>query len=182
MMNEQSKTNIGTIRIIGWCSILLSMIVILSELVSLVFYDPMNQFDQLLRTFPQLKVGAITAYTDIFQYGRLWSIYTIIFFIFVLVGAIQFVRLRELGRMLLEIACWIGILNACIDSILSYYIWKNLQAMMSFVIGSMGMPSRNLNPFGIFTIIGGFFIWVIPSIAMIVYLRRQKLKAIMQKI
>ena len=70
-MNEQSKTNIGTIRIIGWCSILLSMIVILSELVSLVFYDPMNQFDQLLRTFPQLKVGAITAYTYIFQYGRI---------------------------------------------------------------------------------------------------------------
>jgi hypothetical protein len=166
-----------SIRIIGWSTALFSIIIILSEISNLLT-DPMEQFNMVFNMFPQAKSG-MDAMTDIFQYSRIWSVYTILYFWFVFFGSIQFIRFQEVGRMVLEIACWIGMLNACIDSFLSYILWKNMQTALSAVTGTMGMGLGNLNPLGITTIILGFFLWIIPTIGMIVYLRKPGLKALM---
>jgi hypothetical protein len=105
----------------------------------------------------------------------------ILYFCGVLIGAVQFIRFQEIGRKILEIACWIGLINACLDSILSYIQLKNLQAAFTAAIKSMEGGLGNLILFGMIPIILGFFLWIIPSIGMIVYFRRSELKALMKK-
>jgi hypothetical protein len=168
-----------SISIIGWSTILLSIIIILLGLVNLFEDSSMDQMSNLLKTFPQART-ALDSMEDLFLYARIWSIYTILFFCGVLIGAAQFVRYREVGRKILEIACWIGLVNACVDSFLSYILWKNMQAAFSAAMKNMGAGLGNLSLIGTITIILGFFLWIVPSIGMIVYLRSTKLKALMK--
>ena len=169
-----------SISIIGWSTILISIIMILTEFYSLLS-NPMEQLNVLISTFPQVRNG-IESMTQMIQYNRIWSIYTIMYFIFIFVGAIQFIRCQSIGRTILEIACWIGMINACVDSLLSYILWENMQAALSSVMGTMGMSLGYINPLGMITIILGFFLWIIPSIGMILYLRSPKIKANMKKL
>jgi hypothetical protein len=167
-----------SIRIIGWSTALFSIVIVLSEASNLLM-NPMEQFNMVLKMFPQAKSN-MDAMTDMFQYSRIWSVYIILYFLFVFVGSIQFIRYHAIGRMILEIACWIGMLNACIDSFLSYILWKNMQTALSSVTGTMGIGLGNLNPLGMVTIVLGFFLWIIPTIGMVVYLRKPGLKALMK--
>jgi hypothetical protein len=167
-----------SIRIVGWSTALFSIIIILSE-VSNLLTNPMDQFKMVFNMFPQAKKG-IEGLTDLFQYSRFWSIYMILYFLYVFVGSIQFIRFQAIGRMILEIACWVGMVNACIDLFLSFMLWKQMQAALSNVTRAMGMDLGSLNPLGIATIILGFFLWIIPTIVMIVYLRKPGLKALMK--
>jgi hypothetical protein len=169
-----------SISVIGWSTVLISIIMILTEFISLLS-NPLEQFNVLINTFPQVRNG-MESMTQMIQYNRIWSIYTIMYFIFIFVGAIQFIRCQSIGRTILEIACWIGMINACVDSLLSYILWENMQAALSSVMGTMGMSLGYINPLGMITIILGFFLWIIPSIGMILYLRSPKIKANMKKL
>jgi hypothetical protein len=139
----------------------------------------MEQLTMVFKMFPQAKSGT-DAIAEMFQYSRIWSVYLILYFLYVFVGSIQFIRFKAIGRMILEIACWVGLMNACIDTCISYMLWKQMQAMLSTVTGIMGMELGNLNPWGMATIIFGFFLWIISTIGMIVYLRKPALKALMK--
>jgi hypothetical protein len=139
----------------------------------------MEQLNMIFAMFPQAKSG-MESVTEIMQYSRIWSFYTILYFCFVFLGSIEFVRYQIVGRIILEIACWVGMVNACIDSFLSYILWKNMQTALSSVTGMMEMGLGNLNPLGMTTIILGFLLWIIPTIGMIVYLRKPGLKALMR--
>jgi hypothetical protein len=167
-----------SISVIGWSTIFCSIIMIFFEFFSLLS-NPMQQLNMLLIAFPQARNG-MESFKELFQYNLMWSIYSIMYFLLVFTGATLFVRIREIGRKILEISCWIGITNACVNSILSYIFWKKIQAVLSSVIGSMGMSLGHINPIGMTTIILGFFLWIIPSIGMILYLRSSKIKAIMK--
>jgi len=164
-----------SISVIGWSTILFSIIIILTEFFSLLS-NPMEQLNAVFITFPQARNG-MESLTDLFQYNLLWSIYTILYFFVVLVGAILFVRFHVIGRTILEIACWVGIVNACVDSLLSYILLKKMQATLS---SAMGMSSGYINPLGTITIILSFLLWIIPSIGMILYLQNTKIKAAMK--
>ena len=167
-----------SVRIIGWSAAFFSIVIILSEFSNLLT-NPMDQLNVVFNMFPQAKISMDTL-TDIFQYSRIWSVYTILYFIYVFVGSIQFIHFKAIGRTILEIACWVGIMNACIDSMISFILWKQMKTMLSSVTGLMGMGLGNLNPLGMATIIFGFFLWIIPTIGMIVYLRKPRLKALMK--
>ena len=144
-----------SVRIIGWSTALFSIVIILSEFFNLLS-DPMEQFNMVFKMFPQAK-GGTDAIAEMFQYSRIWSIYTILYFLFVFFGSIQFIRFQAIGRMILEIACWVGIMNACIDTFISYMLWKQMQTTLSTATGTIGMGLGNLNPLGTATIILGFF-------------------------
>ena len=167
-----------TIRILGWSTALCSMCLILSDIFD-VITNPMDQINTMVALLPQINHG-MEAMTNMVHYSRWWSMYSICYFLFVFAGSIFFIRLQEIGRKILEIACWIGMINACIDSFLSYMLWKNMRTALSAVTGTMGMGLGNLNPLGMTTIILGFFLWIIPTIGMIVYLRKPGLKALMK--
>jgi hypothetical protein len=169
-----------SVRVVGWSTIVLSIIVIVTELIGLFFGESMSQIEPLLAMLPQARTGSYQSLLDMFQYTRAWSLHTIVYFAVVLFGAIQFVRFRAVGRTILEIACWVGLLNAFVDTLLSYSIWKNMQAMMSAVGGLMGMRGGDLNPLGLVTVIAGFFFWIVPAIGIIVYLRKPKLRELMK--
>ncbi len=167
-----------SISVVGWSTVLFSIIIILTEFFGLLS-NPMEQLNVLFSAFPQARNG-MESVNELLQYNRIWSIYTILYFFVVLAGAIQFVRVRAIGRTILESACWVGIVNAFVDSLLSYILWKNMQEALSKVTGTMGMSLEYINPLGIITIILGFFLWVVPSIGMILYFRSPKIKTIMK--
>jgi hypothetical protein len=165
-----------SIRVIGWSTAIFSIIIILSEFSNLLT-NPMEQFNIVFQMFPQAK-GSMDAMTEIFQYSRIWSAYSVLYFCFVLLGSIQFLQFKTAGRLNLEIACWIGMFNACADTFLSYTLWKQMQAALSRVEGTLGMGLGNLNPFGVAAILLGFFLWIIPTIGLVVYLRKPALKSL----
>ena len=167
-----------SVRFIGWSTAFFSIIMILSE-ISHVLSDPLDQIKMILQIIPHGKSG-MDAIAELNQYSRMWSVYTIVYFWFVFFGSIQFIRFQAVGRRMLEIACWAGIVNACIDSILSFMLWKQMQTALSNIPGTMGMGLGNINPIGMSTIILGFVMWIIPTIGMVLYLRKPALKTLMQ--
>jgi hypothetical protein len=166
-----------SISVIGWSTVLLSIIIIFSEFISL-FSSPLEQLSTLFSLVPQAR-KSMESMTALFLLNRCWSVYTMLYFFVVLAGAIQFIRFRRIGRTILEIACWVGVVNACADSLLSYLFWKNMQAVLSSPMGTTGMNLRYLNPLGIITMALGFFLWIAPSFGMILYLRNPKIKSAM---
>jgi len=169
-----------SVRIVGWSTIVLSVVVIVAELNGLMSGESTDQIGPLLTMLPQTHTGSIRSFLEMFQYIRAWSLYTILYFAVVLWGAIQFVRFHAIGRTILEFVGWVGLLNACVDTVLSYMIWKNMQAMLSAVAGPMGMGGVGLGPLGMATIIAGFFFWIVTASGMIVYLRKPKLRELMR--
>jgi len=168
-----------SIRVIGWSTIFISIIILISELMQVSDTSTMDQYSTLLSAFPQAR-KEMDSLKDLFAYNRLWSIYSIFYFLFVLIGAIQFVRFRKTGLLLLRIACWIGLVNACLDSFISYIFMEHMNTALSSASRMMGSGIGNLNTFGMAAILGGFFLWIIPTIGMIFYLRRPKLAELMK--
>lgn len=167
-----------SIRLIGWCSIIGSAIIIVFNLFST---STTSQLYSTFNMFPEAKEG-LNALSELLFYSRIWTIYSTIYFSFVLIGSILFVQFRRQGRSILEIACWIGCLNAFIDSVLSYISMRQMEIAISTAMKGIGMSMRldYINPLGITTIIIGFFIWIIPCIGMIIFLRKPELKALMK--
>jgi len=154
---------------------------IVSQLLSLAITNSVDQVTGLLGGYPGLKTGVLGPMMDMFEYNRIWSYYSICYFLVTCGGGIQFVRFKEIGRKILEIACCVGIVNACVDTVITYTFWQEMEnAMSSFGSGlGLGTGLSQLNPLGIGAIVVGFFVWVIPSVGIIIYLRRPSLRALM---
>lgn len=168
-----------SVIIIGWSTVFASGIMVVVNAVSLLSY---SMFDTVNLNFnspllSQYVPQSMKKVMDLYSYSRWWTWYGIFFFLFVVVAALQFLRLKAWGRKALEMACWVGLLNAFVDSTLSYLIWENMQESLSMVLrGAGGGQYSYINPLGFFTIIVGFFLWLIPSVGMIVYLRRPRIR------
>ncbi len=166
-----------SIYFFGWSTIIVSVILTLSQFLSIAISNSVDQISGLLDGYPGMKTGLFGSMSDMFTYNRIWSVYSIAYFLVTLVGGILFVRFQEIGRRILEIASWVGILNACVDTTASYLFWKDMENAMVGLAGGMGMPASQLNPFGFGAIIVGFLIWIVPSVGIIIYLRRPSLRA-----
>ena len=70
-----------SIRFIGWSTAFFSIIIILYEISNLLT-NPMKEVSMVFQLLPQGKNG-MDAITDLNQYSRMWSVYTIIYFWFV---------------------------------------------------------------------------------------------------
>lgn len=171
----------ASIAVIGWSTIAASALLIFSNLLTLVSSSALDRlnarFDTSLIT--QYVPQSMQTVLEFYAYSRWWTWYGILFFLFVLVAGGQFVRLKASGRLMLEIACWIGLFNAAVDTFLSYKIWASTQETLSMALRSMGGGhSAYLDPVGFFLIILGLFIWIIPSVGLIFYLRRPIIRQI----
>lgn len=167
--------HLPSIPIIGWSTILASALMILVNTGSLVTTSALDALNVNFNSpvFAQFVPDSLKSMLDLYTYSRWWTWYGILYFAFVLVAGVQFVRLRTWGRQALEASCWIGLMNALVDTFLSYEIWSGMQETFNVVLRSMGgVHSSYLNPLGFFTIMLGFLLWVIPSIGLIIYLRR----------
>jgi hypothetical protein len=152
---------------------------ILVNAMSLLSSSVLDSMD-MSRSMPMLSQyvpQSMQKIISLYRYSRWWTGYGLAYFVFVLIAGLQFLRFRAWGRRALEVSCWIGLFNAFLDSALSYMIWSNMQDTLSMVMrGLGGGQSSYMNPLGFFTIVLGFFLWIIPSAAMIVYLRRPKIR------
>jgi hypothetical protein len=166
-----------SIPVFGWSTIMASVIMIAVDLVSLMSYSTLDSFNLDASLLSQYVPQGAKKVMDFYSYSRIWTCYGIVFFGFALVAGIQFVRLRAWGRKALEIVCWAGLVNALVETTLSYMIWKNMQDTLSMVMrGTGGSQYSFINPLGFVTIVLGFFLWIIPSIGMVIYLRRPAIR------
>ena len=162
-----------SIPVIGWSTIMASVIMIAVDAMSLLSFNSLDSFNLDASMLSQYVPQGMKKVMDLYSYSRFWTWYGIVFFGFALVAGIQFVRLRAWGRKALEIVCWVGIFNAFVDTTLSFLIWKNMQDTLSMVMrGTGGSQYSFINPLGFFMIVLGFFLWIIPSVGMVIYLRR----------
>ena len=173
-----SPPKLPSIAIIGWTTVIASAIMIVVNVTSLLAYSMFDSLDQSLTTplLSQLLPQSMKKVVDLYRYSRWWTAYGIFYFAFVLVAGVQFLRLQAWGRKALEIACWIALFNALVDTALSYLIWQNMQETLSMALKGLGGGQySSINSLGLITIVVGFFLWIIPSAAMIVYLRRPQI-------
>ena len=162
-----------SIPVIGWSTIMASVIMIAVDAMSLLSFNTLDGFNLDSSMISQYVPQGMKKVMDLYSYSRIWTWYGMVFFGFALVAGIQFVRLRAWGRKALEIVCWVGIFNALADTTLSFLIWKNMQDTLAMVLKGMGGSQYSfINPLGFFTIVIGFFLWIVPSFGMVVYLRR----------
>ena len=171
--------HLPSIPIIGWSTILASVLMILVNISSLITTSALGALDLNFNSpvFSQYVPQALNSMLELYEYSRWWTWYGLFYFAFVLAAGVQFVRLRSWGRSALEIACWIGLVNALVDTFLSYEIWSGMQEAFSVVLRSMGgVHSSYLNPLGFVMIVVGFLLWIIPSIGLIIYLRRPMIR------
>lgn len=162
-----------SIPVIGWSTVMASVIMIAVDAMSLISFNTLDSFNLDSSLLNQYVPQGVKKVMDLYSYSRIWTCYGILYFGFALVAGVQFVRLRAWGRKALEIACWAGIFNALADTTLSFVIWKNMQDTLSMVMrGAGGSQYSFVSPLGFVTIVLGFFLWIIPSVGMVVYLRR----------
>ncbi|MBI3787297.1 MAG: hypothetical protein HY276_03480 [Ignavibacteriales bacterium] len=176
MAEPQTKAP-PSIPIIGWTTLIASALLILLNILSLFTYNVMEQMGLDLPALSQYIPDSVKRILELYRYQRIWTIYNIFYLAFVAVAAVQFLRLRTWGRLMLEIACWFGLFNACVDTAISYYIWKNMESLTSALLrGIGGSQYSSLNSIGYYSIVFGFFLWIIPCIGMIIYLRRPRIR------
>jgi hypothetical protein len=172
-------TRLPSIAVLGWTTVIASAIMIVVNGMSLLSYSMLDSLD-LNMNMPlvsQYIPQSMKKVMDLYRYSKWWTGYGILFFGFALVAGLQFLRHRAWGRKALEITCWIGIANSIVDTSLSYLIWKNMQDTLSMALRGLGGGQYSyINPLGFFTIVVGFFLWVVPSVGMIIYLRRPAIK------
>jgi hypothetical protein len=162
-----------SIPVIGWSTIMASVIMIAVDAMSLLSFNTLDSLNLDASMLSQYVPQGMKKVMDLYSYSRVWTCYGILFFGFALFAGIQFVRLRARGRKALEIVCWVGMFNAFVDTALSFIIWKNMQDTLSMIMrGAGGSQYSFINPLGFFTIVLGFFLWIIPSVGMVIYLRR----------
>jgi hypothetical protein len=168
-----------SIMIIGWATIAASAIMIVVNLMSLASSSILDSLGGALgaQLSPQSFPESMKHVFQMYEYSRWWTWYGIGYFCFLLVAAIQFLRLRAWGRSALEVACWIGLMNAMVDTTLSIWIWKSTQEALSMVLRNFGGGQYTfLSPLGFITIGAGFLLWIVPSAAMIWYLRKPAIR------
>jgi hypothetical protein len=173
-----SPPKLPSITFIGWSTVIASAIMIVVNAMSLLTYSMFDSLDMNLSTplLSQVLPQSMKKVVDLYRYSRWWTGYGLFYFVFVLVAGIQFLRLQAWGRKALEVSCWIALLNALVDTFLSYAIWKNMQETLSMAMRGLGGGQySSIDLLGLSTIVVGFFLWIVPSAAMIVYLRRPKI-------
>jgi hypothetical protein len=166
-----------SIPVIGWSTVMASIIIIAVNVVSLLSFNSIDSYNLDSSLLNQYMPQGAKKVMDLYSYSRVWTFYGIAFFGCALVAGYQFARLRAWGRKTLEILCWVGLINGLTDTALSFMMWKNLQDTLSMVMrGAGGSQYSFINPLGLFAIILSFFLWLIPSIGMIIYLRRPAIR------
>jgi hypothetical protein len=179
MVMTNSVPRPPSITIIGWSTVLASAIMIVVNVVSVLSYSMLGSGDLNLSTplLSQYIPESMRRVLDLYRYSHWWTWYGIFFFCFVLIAAVQFLRLKAWGRTAFEVACWIGLFNGVVDTALSYWIWKDVQESLSLVLRGLGGGQySSINPLGLFAIVVGFLLWIIPSIGIIVYLRKPAIR------
>ncbi|MBI3585789.1 MAG: hypothetical protein HY088_01505 [Ignavibacteriales bacterium] len=182
MAEPQPKTP-PSIPIIGWTTLIASVLLAFLNIISLFTYNVMDQMGLSLPALSQHLSDSMKGIMELYRYQRIWTMYNTGYLIVVAIAAIQFLRLRASGRAMLEIACWVGLFNAFVDTAISYYIWKGMQSLISAVFSGIGGGQySSLNSIGYYSIVIGFFLWIIPCIGMIIYLRRPIVRGAVNRI
>ena len=160
------------ILVVGWTTAFASIFMIVMNIFSLVSSAAMGE----MMPDPNLLGGrmppSLHAVMQVYQYTQYWLVYGIVYFSFVLVAALQFLRLKAWGRKTFEAACWIGIFNAFADTAFSYYSWHAMKIAMGDLIGQYGGGLSGLHQLGLAAILFGFVLWIVPCVGLIIFVRR----------
>ena len=168
----------ASVQVLGWITTLTAAALILVNVFGLQAFNALENFDLGGSALSKMLPDSMRDVLELSKYSRWWNIYGILFFVFLLISGIQFARCRAWGRAALEIACWIGLINAVVETSLSYLIWKRTQDAMGDVLRNLGGGQYgSFDQIGVVSIVLGFLFWVAPCVGMIIYLRAPKIRA-----
>ncbi len=159
-------------RAIGWSVAISSALMILWELIGLLTSSAAEDLANTLNMMPGGGASATATALTIMRYNRGWSLYTIVYFLYTLAASLLFLRSHPRGRRLLEIACWVGIVNGIVDTAVSMMLWNEMEKALTSLVGPMSVRFLSWNPFGLVLIVAGFFLWLFPTVGLLIYLRR----------
>ncbi len=159
-------------RTVGWSIAIFSVIMMLWESVGLLTSSAAEDLVNVLNTMPGGGASATATALATMHYDRAWSVYAIVYFAFTLTASVLFLRDHPRGRRLLAIACWVGIANGIADTTVSMMLWNRMEQALTSLVGPMSVRFLSWNPFGLVLILAGFILWLIPTVALLVYLRR----------
>lgn len=159
------------ITIMGWSSLIVASLMILWDLYNLILSPTIDQFGLSSGTIARFVPQASRFVDQVQSSARIWTTVDLLYFLLVFVSAVQLLKLRSRGRRLMEIAAWSGILLVTLSSVHSYLQLKEMEAMVGSILGRIGMQTAVLVPAGMFSIILGFLLWLIPCGAVIFFLR-----------
>lgn len=167
----------ASILFIGWSSIIASGLMMFINLFSLFTYGAFDEMGFSSPLLSQYVSASLRAVLELYRYTWWWTLYGILYFAFVLVAGIQFVQLKAWGRKALEVACWVGFVNALIDTTLGYLIWSKTQEAFSEVLRGLGGNQYSfINQAGLASIFVGLVLWVVPCGGLIVFLKKQSVR------
>lgn len=164
------------ILVVGWASAFASIFMIVMNIFSVVAAAAMEEMIPA-SVFPGGRVpSSLTLLLDLNRYTQYWLIYGVVYFSFVLVAALQFLRLKAWGRKALESACWIGIINGLADTAFSYYSWNAMKSAMGDLIGQYGGGMSGVHQLGLAAMFVGLVLWIVPCVGLIIFVRRPSVK------
>ena len=159
METPKPVLHLPSISVIGLSTALASALMIIVNIGSVVTTSALDDLNKTFDSpvFSQYVPESLKSMLDLYTYSRWWTWYGILFFALALVAGVQFYRRRSWGRSALEIVAWAALMNAFIDTYLSYEIWSRAQETFNIVLRSVGGGhSTYLNPLCLFTIVLGF--------------------------
>lgn len=178
-MNSPAPLLPRSILLIGWSTAFAAIAMMVMNIASLTSSAALEELIPSSLFLNGQAPPSLQAVLDVYELGRYWMMFTTLFFVFVLVAALQFLRLRSWGRQALEAACWIGIMGGVVDAVFSYSSWNAMRIAMSDLMGQYGGGLAGAQQLGVVSILLGFLLWGIPCVALMVFVRSAAAKQAM---
>ena len=169
-----------SVWVFGLSTSLVSVVMVLSELFNLLSEQALAGMGLDVNLLTRMVPREYQSLLDLYEYSRYTSYFNIFYFAAILVASVMFIQLRRLGRTILEIAAWVGLVDGLIEAIVGYLIMQRLQASMAAMMSGIGAGGYSFQlPVGLAATIFGLALWFIPSVSCLVYLRRRAVREIM---
>ncbi|MGB2867040.1 MAG: hypothetical protein WBD36_01195 [Bacteroidota bacterium] len=170
-----------SVRIVGIPLLVVAFVSIILNVSNLVLPNELESGLKMLHQISRMPDSTMEeSLYGLITLSRILAGVEILYFLVAAIGAVGFLQLREWGRKILEIGCWVGLGFGAGETVLSYTIWREMQLSLAGLLKSLGAGQYTLaTPLGMAAILLGLLLWVVPTVGIGVYLRRPNVRALM---
>lgn len=146
-------------------------------LVAVFGYLALSSVTKMASGLTQTTAGAADA-SRAFQYLVLWIAAQILIGAFVIVAAVQFMRLRAWARTALEVVSWLGLAYVIGTGIMSVAAWGKISGMASKA--GFGSAPSAFGTMGLILSVGTMVVFAVPLIVVIWHLRGETISKVVR--
>ena len=166
---EDLPTRPKVVSVIGWIWLVLSILLVIKGLVNLISVSVARALAPGLFRMAQSDVARVPAARWALEHGVAIFATQAVFWIFVGIAAVSFLRLRPWAHRAIEAVCWLGLLYALGFLVFWYVLWRASAADPTVT------PERALG-----SLIGGIGLTLLLATGLIVMLRFLKRRQVLE--